>query len=313
MVSEVGNVTKYQKGDILVSNIRPYLKKIWFADHDGGCSNDVLVFRNAKPSEYLSEYLYTILSSDIFFDYMMVGKIGLKMPRGDKKVIPNFLIPQAPMVDVQKKIVKESKEQDDLYNNSLVRVLEIENEIDRILTQSQLRANNPIKLNRTDIFDISIGRRVLKSEIVKDGEFDVYSANVYEPFGKTNQSVLSDFSKPSVLWGIDGDWMVNYKEANILFNPTDHCGVIRVLDENVVNPRYLVYPLLMVGEAERFSRANRASTEHIKALTIMVPDINIQNETAKKIFGLEEEITGLKAKMQECIIKKQEILDKYLK
>lgn len=312
-VPEVGNVTKYQKDDILVSNIRPYLKKIWLAEHDGGCSNDVLVFRNAKPSDYLSEYLYAILSSDIFFDYMMVGKTGLKMPRGDKKVIPNFLIPKAPLVEVQRKIAEECQEQDNDYINASSRIIEIEKEIEELMRQSQMKANNSISLNRADLFDISIGRRVLKSEIVKDGVYDVYSANVFEPFGKTIHSVLDDFSKPSVLWGIDGDWMVNYKKAGKPFNPTDHCGVIRVLDETVVNPRYLAYPLLKAGEAERFSRSNRASTERVKALSIMLPDIDTQNKVAQQLIKLENEIAELKRKMQECIIKKQEILDKYLK
>lgn len=312
-VPEVGNVTKYQRGDILVSNIRPYLKKIWFADHDGGCSNDVLVFRNAKSSDYLSEYLYAILSSDIFFDYMMVGKTGLKMPRGDKKVIPNFLIPKAPREEVQRIIVKECQKQDNDYINASFRIIEIENEIKEMMRQSQMKVNNSIALNRADLFEISIGRRVLKSEIVKDGVYDVFSANVFEPFGKTSQSVLDDFSKPSVLWGIDGDWMVNFLEAGKPFNPTDHCGVIRVLDETVVNPRYLVYPLLKAGEVERFSRSNRASTERVKALSIMLPNIDTQNEVARQLISMENEIAELKSKMQECIIKKQEILDKYLK
>lgn len=312
-VPEVGNVTKYQKDDILVSNIRPYLKKIWLAEHDGGCSNDVLVFRNAKPSDYLSEYLYAILSSDIFFDYMMVGKTGLKMPRGDKKVIPNFLIPKAPLVEVQRKIAEECQEQDNDYINASSRIIEIEKEIEELMRQSQMKANNSISLNRADLFDISIGRRVLKSEIVKDGVYDVYSANVFEPFGKTIHSVLDDFSKPSVLWGIDGDWMVNYQKAEKPFNPTDHCGVIRVLDETVVNPRYLVYPLLKAGEAERFSRSNRASTERVKALSIMLPDIDTQNKEAQQLIKLENEIADLKKKMQDCIVVKQKILDKYLK
>ncbi len=312
-VPEVDNVTEYKKGDILVSNIRPYLKKIWLANHDGGCSNDVLVFRNAKPDDYLTEYLYAVLSSNVFFDYMMVGKTGLKMPRGDKKVIPNFHIPQAPYVEVQKKIVKECEEQDATYGFSLTRILEIEKEIDQVLVQAQMQAKKTIKFNRTDLFDISIGRRVLKSEILKNGEFDVYSANVFEPFGKTNKSVLTDFSKPSILWGIDGDWMVTYKEANIPFNPTDHCGIIRVLNEEIINPKYLVYPLLKVGEVERFSRANRASIERITALTISVPDINIQNETARRILELEKEMAKYKVSMQNCIVRKQEILDKYLK
>ena len=310
---EIGNVTKYQRGDILISNIRPYLKKVWFADREGGCSNDVLVFRNTKTSDYLSEYLYAILSSDIFFDYMMVGKTGLKMPRGDKKVIPNFLIPKAPCKDVQRKIVEECQKQNKDYSEASLHIIEVEKKIQELLRLSQMNAHTSVNLNRTDLFEISIGRRVLKSEIVRDGLYDVYSANVFESFGKTNHSVLSDFSRPSVLWGIDGDWMVGFQKVEEPFNPTDHCGVIRVLDESVVNPKYLVYPLLKAGEAERFSRSNRASTERVKSLTIKLPDIDIQNETVRQLLLMEDEIAKLKQKMCECTIKKQEILDKYLK
>ena len=310
---EIGNVTKYQRGDILISNIRPYLKKIWFADREGGCSNDVLVFRNSKTFDYLSEYLFEILSSDIFFNYMMVGKTGLKMPRGDKKVIPNFLIPKAPCKDVQRKIVEECQKQNKNYSEASLLIIEVEKKRQELLRQSQMKAHTSINLSRTDLFEILIGRRVLKSEIVNDGLYDVYSANVFEPFGKTNHSVLSDFSKPSVLWGIDGDWMVGFQKAEKPFNPTDHCGVIRVLDESVVNPKYLVYPLLKAGEAEHFSRSNRASTERVKSLTIKLPDIDVQNETVRQLLLMEEEIAKLKQKMCECTIKKQEILDKYLK
>ena len=310
---ETDNMTRYQKGDILVSNIRPYLKKIWMADREGGCSNDVLVFRNAKTSDYLSEYLYCILSSDIFFDYMMVGKTGLKMPRGDKKAIPNFLIPKAPREDVQRRIVEECQEQNEVYAKASSRIIEIKEDMEELMRHSQMKARTSISLSRSDLFEISIGRRVLKSEIVKEGEYYVYSANVFEPFGKTCSSVLSDFSRPSVLWGIDGDWMVGFQEADSLFNPTDHCGVIRVLDENVVNPKYLVYPLLKAGEAERFSRSNRASTERVKALSLILPDIDTQDKVAQQLLSMENEIAELKTKMQDCIIKKQEILDKYLK
>jgi restriction endonuclease S subunit len=181
------------------------------------------------------------------------------------------------------------------------------------MSAAQARANNQVRLNDNNLFDISIGRRVLKSEIVKDGVYDVFSASVFEPFGKTSHSVLDDFSKPSVLWGIDGDWMVNYQKAEKPFNPTDHCGVIRVLDETVVNPRYFVYPLLKAGEIERFSRSNRASTERVKSLSIMLPDIDTQNEVAQQLISMENEIAELKNKMKDCVIRKQNILDKYLK
>lgn len=110
-VPNIDSVTEFKKGDILVSNIRPYLKKIWMADRKGGCSKDVLVFRNSKPKEILNDYLKVIMSTDTFFDYMMVGKKGVKMPRGDKKIIPNFEVP-VPSLDIQKKIADECKKID---------------------------------------------------------------------------------------------------------------------------------------------------------------------------------------------------------
>ncbi len=84
-------LTHYKRGDVLVANIRPYLKKVWFADSEGGCSSDVLVFR-AKNGHYPS-FLYTVLIQDAFFDYAMSGAKGSKMPRGDKDQIMRYELP----------------------------------------------------------------------------------------------------------------------------------------------------------------------------------------------------------------------------
>ena len=310
-VPNIGRVTLYRKGDILISNIRPYLKKIYLAKAEGGCSNDVLVFRNTKDY-ILNDYLYAILSNDLFFEYMMTGKTGLKMPRGDKKTIPNFDIP-VPSVEIQKKIVAECSKAEELYQKYIDNISRLKDEMNAILEESHSKATTDLRLDNEQVFNLSIGRRVLKSELKKDGAYEVFSANVFEPFGRIGSSLLTDFSKPSVLWGIDGDWMVNYLHADRPFHPTDHCGVINVLDENVILPKYLVYPLLKAGEHERFSRANRASTERIKALTIRIPSIDIQKNTVTKVIEIENEINTLKQKMKECKYQKQVILDKYLK
>lgn len=307
----VGKVTHYKKGDILISNIRPYLKKIYFSEKEGGCSNDVLVFRSIKD-HILSEYLYIILSNDLFFDYMMTGKTGLKMPRGDKKIIPNFSIP-IPSIEIQKKIVKECSEADALHKKYSNEIKHLQNEANSILENAHSKATTNLRLDNEQIFDFKIGRRVLRSELKKEGKFEVYSANVFEPFGWINSSLLTDFSKPSVIWGIDGDWMVKYMPANRPFHPTDHCGVLKLLDETSVLSKYLVYPLLKAGEHERFSRSNRASTERIKALTIRVPSIEIQQATVLKITEIEKKIKVLKQKIKEYTNSKQAILDKYLK
>ena len=91
----------YQPNDVLISNIRPYFRKIWFADRKGGCSNDVLVMR-AKQNCY-PRFLYYILSDDKFFDYATVTGKGTKMPRGDKSAIMRYVVPNIP-IEGQKKI-----------------------------------------------------------------------------------------------------------------------------------------------------------------------------------------------------------------
>ena len=78
-------------GDVLVSNIRPYFKKIWLAEYNGGCSNDVLVFR--ARNEVSNRFLYYVLADDAFFDYSMTTSKGTKMPRGDKDAIMKYDVP----------------------------------------------------------------------------------------------------------------------------------------------------------------------------------------------------------------------------
>ncbi len=97
-----GKVTAFQAGDVLVSNIRPYFKKIWLADRSGGASNDVLVFRKLNDEIY-EKYLYYILADDRFFAFSTVSASGSKMPRGDKVQIMNYPV-KLPPLESQKKI-----------------------------------------------------------------------------------------------------------------------------------------------------------------------------------------------------------------
>ena len=92
---------EFRKHDILVSNIRPYFKKIWKAEYDGGCSNDVLVFRAKDDCD--PTFLFYLLADDNFFDYATATAKGTKMPRGDKSAIMQYSVPVFE-IDTQKKI-----------------------------------------------------------------------------------------------------------------------------------------------------------------------------------------------------------------
>lgn len=115
---------KYKKDDVLVSNIRPYFKKIWQAKYDGGCSNDVLVF--VPNSNIDKDFLYYVLADDDFFTYSMATSKGTKMPRGDKVSIMQY---EVPLFDLhtQKKIASILK--------SLDEKIELNNKINNNLEQ----------------------------------------------------------------------------------------------------------------------------------------------------------------------------------
>lgn len=122
-IPEQANLCEYNKGCTLISNIRPYFKKIWFANTRGGCSNDVLVY---KPNNGINDkWLYYLLSQDSFFNFVMSGTKGTKMPRGDKSQIMKFPVALPPL-DEQRKIAGVLSAFDDKIelNNKINRNLE---------------------------------------------------------------------------------------------------------------------------------------------------------------------------------------------
>lgn len=120
-----GKVTEFQENDILISNIRPYFKKIWKADRRGCCSNDVLCIRANNNVD--AEFLYYLLSQDLFFAYVMSGANGSKMPRGDKQQIMNWDIEIPSEVDDQRRIAS--------ILSSLDRKIELNNKINADLEE----------------------------------------------------------------------------------------------------------------------------------------------------------------------------------
>lgn len=120
-----GKVTEFQENDILISNIRPYFKKIWKADRRGCCSNDVLCIRANINVD--TEFLYYLLSQNLFFAYVMSGANGSKMPRGDKQQIMNWEIEIPSEKEDQRRIAS--------ILSSLDRKIELSNKINADLEE----------------------------------------------------------------------------------------------------------------------------------------------------------------------------------
>ena len=102
-VPEDVNVISFSCGNILISNIRPYLKKVWKATFNGGCSSDVFVLKANDNIE--SDYLHYVIANDKFINFVMSGAKGVKMPRGDKKQMKTYSL-SLPQIQEQHKIAR---------------------------------------------------------------------------------------------------------------------------------------------------------------------------------------------------------------
>lgn len=162
----ISTTQAFKQGDVLVSNIRPYFKKIWVAEYDGGCSNDVLVFR-PKEGIASSEFLYLVLSDDAFFDYMMAGSKGTKMPRGDRKAIIDYPISDFAishqdqitriLLPLNRKIHVNAKLNDNLAKQAM------------LIYQQVLGTNSLTKCHLCDIAAITMGQSPSGSSYNEDG------------------------------------------------------------------------------------------------------------------------------------------------
>lgn len=159
-------VSAFSKGDVLVSNIRPYFKKIWLANTDGGCSNDVLVFRARE--NYDSKFLYYVLSSDSFFDFATATAKGTKMPRGDKSAIMEYTVPK-PLPKEQLAIARILSSLDDKIelNNKINKNLEEQAQAAFTKWIIEDNANQPLG----SLFDIA---DINPTRILKRGDKAIY-------------------------------------------------------------------------------------------------------------------------------------------
>lgn len=156
-------VSKFRKGDILLSNIRPYLKKIWLADRDGGCSADVLVL--STKNKFNNKFIYYSLLNDVFFDYVMKGAKGTKMPRGDKDHILEFLIPDLDQYS-QAKVSDVLEAYDKKLNLNIQLCDLIENLLIKHFKMWFLQFDFPV--SRTNYYKKSGGQFLRNNELQKD-------------------------------------------------------------------------------------------------------------------------------------------------
>lgn len=270
---------EYKSGDVLVSNIRPYFKKIWQARYDGGCSNDVLVF--VPKSNTDSNFLYYVLADDDFFTYSMATSKGTKMPRGDKTSIMQYAVP---MVDfyTQKKIASVLKSLDEKIelNNAINENLE--QQIEAIFNNKyapSLCSPNWVVGTIGDVVTLQRGYDLPKDKMVS-GSYPV--AGSTDTIFYHNEYTTE---APCVVMGRSG----NIGKPRLYMERCwAHNTTLFVKDFKGNNP-YWSYYMLRSIDYSQFRGGSAVPTlnrNHVHSFEISIPPVSQQNEFAEIILPL---------------------------
>lgn len=302
---------KLQKNDIFMcfsSGSKEHLGKVAFIAENknyyaGGFMGIIRLIPSVKAN-YIYHLLNTILRQTVR-EYGSGSNIN-----NLSSVLNEIKIPLPPL-EIQEKIIAEIAEIEKQETQVQGQITDAKIQIDALLNGLYHSTNNTVRLSDESLFDVKIGKRVLKRELSDDAQTPVYSANVLEPFGYTSKTLLSDFSSDTVVWGIDGDWMTNVIPANMPFYPTDHCGYLRIKN-NAIEPKYVAFCLDKEGKKIGFSRNKRASIDRIEGIKIPRPPIAEQQRIVAEIETIEHKIAKLEQDLAQLPAQKQAVLKRYV-
>ena len=289
-------VTQFQEGDVLLGNIRPYLRKIWLADHSGGCSGDVLCIRIHDTSEISPGFLFQVLGSESFFRFFTKHSRGAKMPRGDKKEVLKYVLPVPPL-EVQHEIVKILDTFTDLEAE-----LEAELESRRqqyayyeeeLVSRSQIGPTYRLsELESQGIISLGRGKVISKKTIAAlPGDYPVYSSSGAGSgeFGRYGDYLFSD---ERITWSIDGGGRFFYRPPH-RYSITNVSGWMTV-DNDIIRTRYLYYVLTAAWRHEKFDYTRKAHPSVIRDLYhISVPPLSDQDRLVRRLDTFDALVNNL--------------------
>ena len=282
------NVIEYQKGDILLSNIRPYLKKVWFSDRKGGCSADVFVLRGDKCDQH---FLYYVIASDRFINYVMSGVKGVKMPRGDKNQMKKYAF-SIPTNTEQRKIAKFLSMLDERIKlqNKIIEDLRLLRDAISVCLLSPKSDWKCYKVS--EIADIGRGRVISSKEIANQNnpQYPVYSSQT------SNEGIMGyldnyAFDGEYITWTTDGANAGTVFYRNGRFNCTNVCGTLKL------HYQFDAYycSLVLANATKKYVSVNLANPKLMNntmaAIKLYLPPFQEQKRMAQLFRKMDENIT----------------------
>ncbi len=300
-IPNIYSASKYEIGDILLSNIRPYFCKIWLANKEGSCSNDVLVLK--ANEKVVSKFLYYVLSDKNFFNYDTVTSKGTKMPRGNKNAIMKYLVPKR-NVQCQHRIASILSAYDSLIENNTKRIRLLEKMAENLYKEWFVRFRFPgyekaemenglpkgwRRGSFSDICEFRRGKNITASEMV-EGNVPVISAGI-EPSGFHNKANVEGISITMSSSGANAGYItIHY--SNIW---AADCSFI---EEKMTPYIYYVYELLnnirgVITNFQRGAAQPHVYPKDINRIKLIIPSERLMSLADERLSVIHRQICNL--------------------
>ena len=312
-VPTTGMVIAYQKNDILIGNIRPYLRKVWLADCEGGTNGDVLTVQIEDTEKVLPRFLYYVLSSEKFFLYDIQNSKGAKMPRGSKDAVMKFEIPLPP-IEVQEEIVRildsYTEKTDELTQNLMAEItarstqynyyrdklLKVETNAHKYKLGEVATVTKLAGFEFTNYVTYSENGNIiaLRGLNVKNGRLDLHDVKYVDKsdFSKLERSKLHIGDMLFTYVGTVGQVAIVDEEDKYYLAP--NVALIRC-DKEVLLPQYMKYYFQttqfwdkQIRRLLQSSSMQNIPMEKIRKFEIVVPPLDVQNRIVNVLDNFEK-------------------------
>ena len=303
--------TKFSKGDVLISNIRPYLKKIWLADRAGGCSPNVLVFRSHDQNILLAEYLFVALKDDAFFNFMNATAKGFKMPCGDKDKIKTYKFPLPP-IKIQSKIVEEFKAIDAQITAADETIQNLDADIQKKFADMFKNYSDAKNYSFTSLCkdETASGVKFQTAEYLETGEIPIIDQSVNEIAGYMNlgNNLPPYDDLPCIIFGDHTEIFKLEREGFYL--GADGTKIIIPANRNELNTIFLFH---MLREEYKPLGGYARHFKNLKSLKLYLPPLELQEKFALYVENCEALKESARRRREELILEREELVRKYFR
>lgn len=314
---------KFRKGQVLFGRRRAYQRKVAYAEFDGICSGDILVFE-AIEEVLLPELLPFLIQSEGFFQKALATSAGSLSPRTKFKELADyeFLLPPkaeqkrlAELLWAADEVVEKEKREREILQNQIQIYI---NENCNAIGQPKIPFSDLVDVNPTTKINENEVSLITMPDVSEEGEIMHQEKAVTSDYKNKG---LTPFQENDILFAKITPCMENGKGA-IAKGLINGLGLgsteFHILRPKSASDLYFCYYLTMSKKFRKLAEKQmtgsagqkRVQVEFFDFYKLCAPSIDERKIIGEKLFKMDCSISALKQQISLSQQIKQELINK---